>query len=144
VKSLEQQLVEKDLELRELRAKAGKPGVKKNSRQLISESGLPEPSQVRLRKRFQESDNPDVVKRAIAEEKAFVQKVRTGAGGQNQGDQASLVESYKLMGLSEKQAELAAGIETDVKNVTESRQSLAKAAKRLGMTEREAEIFSKI
>jgi hypothetical protein len=144
VKSLERQLQEKDQELRDLRNKGGNTGGQKKSRQLISESGLPEPSQVRLRKRFQESENPDVVKRAIAEEQAFVRKVRAGAGGQNQSDQARMVESFKLMGLSEKEAGIAAGVEVAVKDISESRQSLANAAKALGMSDAEAKLFSQI
>ena len=143
MKSLEQQLVEKDQELRELRKRVGKPGAAKNSvQQLISESGLPAAAQSRLLKRLPATAAEDVVKVAIGAERDFVRKVRAGT---NQGDQSTrLVESYKLMGLSEKQAQIAAGIETDVKNVTESRQSLANAARALGMSEAEAKIFSQI
>jgi hypothetical protein len=145
-KSLEQTLHEQDTELRELRKRVGKTGASTNRSMLLSkelvESGLPDASQARLRKQLPATAGKDEINAAIATEREFVRKVRAGT---NQGDQsARLVESYKLLGLSEKEAGIAANLEIAVKGITESRQTLANAAKALGMSDAEAKIFSQI
>jgi hypothetical protein len=140
MKSLEQTLHEQDTELRELRKKVGKTGAATNAvQQLISESALPAAAQVRLLKRLPATASKDVVKAAIATEGDYVRKL-TGA----QRDLCGLVESYRLIGLSEKEANLAAGVEVAVKDISESRQRLANAAKKMGMSDSEAAIFSQI
>ncbi len=148
MKSLEQQLTEQATELRELRKKAGKTGASTNRTLLtqeLSESRLPDAAQARLRKQLPATAGKDEIKAAIAQEQNYVFQLRSSASRQNQREQAArLAESYRGYGLSEKESELAAGVESDVKNVTESRQSLANAAKRLGMTDAEAAIFSAI
>jgi hypothetical protein len=145
VKSLERTLQEQDIELRELRKRVGKTGASTNLAQELSESGLPDAAQARVRKLLPASAGKDAIKQAIAQEREYVRKVRTGARAQNQGERASrLAESYKLMGLSEKEANLAAGVEVSVSNISEARQKLANAAKLLGMTDAEASVFSQI
>ena len=140
MKSLERQLLEKDTELRELRKNAGKtkPGASANVAQLLAESGLPEPAIARLRKKLPATEKADVIRLAISEERTYVRDVRTSVNG------VALVESYKLLGLNEREAGIAAGVEVAVKNIDESRSRLADAAKRLGLSEKEAAIFSQI
>ena len=141
VKSLEQQLNEQAEELRQLRGAGGKSTT---VAQLLSESGLPPSAQARLRKRIPITEKADVVKAAITDEKEYIRKLGL-QGTQNQGaDSARLVESYKFLGLSEKESKLAAGVEVAVTNVTEARQKLANAGKLLGLTDAQAAVFSEI
>src|ERR1700692_987462 len=144
VKSAEQHLKEQAAEIRELRKKAGMTDPS-TSRALLTqeltESRLPDAAQARLRKQLPATAGKDEIKRAIAQEQDYVWQLRASASRQNQREQASLLaESYRAYGLSERQAEIAAGVEIDVKNVTESRQSLANAARAMGMTDAEAKI----
>jgi len=155
MKSLQQQLDEKQLELRELRKKRGQSleiqlteaetelqqlrgtprrtaGDESRISQELADSGLPAAAQERLKKRF--AGKIDGLKEAIAEEKKYVRKVRA-AGATS--DSTQLVESYRGLGLSDREAKLAAGVETAIEGTAESRQRLTKAAKTLGMTESE-------
>ena len=97
MKSLEQQLQEKDRELRELRKTTKQGGASR--RTVLNESGPTD---------------------------------------------AKMVETYRLLGLSEKEAAIAANIQHTVGTIQESRQRLADAAKLLGMSEAEADLFSRI
>jgi hypothetical protein len=143
MKSLEQQLTEMSAEVRELRRAAGKSGTSTSVSQLLSDSGLPPASQARLRKRIPISETAAVVKAAITEEREYVRKL--GLSAQNHGaDSTRLYESYVSLGLTEKEARIAAGLEVAVTNVSESRQKLANAAKLLGLNEKEAAAFSRI
>lgn len=138
MKSLERQLQEQATEISELRKRLGKTGTATTLVQELSESGLPQAAQSRLQKRLPATATKEVIKRAIAEERELVRQIRTP------GNQARLAESYRLLGLSDKESGIAAGVEVAVKNITESRQKLANAALLLGMTEAQADIFSKI
>ncbi|MGD1214307.1 MAG: hypothetical protein ABR861_04895 [Terriglobales bacterium] len=138
MKSLEQQLHEQDQELRELRKRVGKPGATTNLAQELSESRLPEAAQARLRKRLPATATKDVIRRAISEERELVRQIRMPA------NQDRLVESYKAIGLSEKEAKIAARVESAVKDVTESQSKLANAARLLGLSEKEAAVFARI
>lgn len=139
MKSLEQQLAEKDAEIRELR--------KSVITQQLSESGLPEAAQARVRKRLHGSETTNEIKNAIAEEANYLRAVRASKKpAQKETDQATveLVESYKRMGLSEKEARIAAGVESSVENISESRRALRESAKLLGLTDSEADAFSRM
>lgn len=152
-KSLEQTLHEQDTELRELRKKVGKTGQLPESERLarqalqrtlgqqLSESGLPEATQARLRGRLGATSTNDEIKAAIVEEREYMQKIRAQPRILNLTE-SRLFESYKLIGLSEKEAGIAAGIDVAVSNISEARQKLANAAKLLGMTDAEASVFS--
>jgi len=149
MKSLEQQLNEQAEEIRQLR---GSPGRSTTTvAQLLSDSGLPPASQARLRKKIPLNEKADAVKAAITEEREYVRKL--GQGKQNQGDGfdlsvselgSRLVESYIALGLSTAEAKIAAGVETAVTNVSESRQKLANAAKTLGLSDAQAAAFAEI
>jgi hypothetical protein len=52
-----------------------------------------------------------------------------------------LVESYRRLGLSEKEAVIAASVESAVEDITKSRRQLRDAAKLLGMSDTEAELL---
>src|ERR1700691_3930678 len=94
VKSLENQLNEQAEELRLLRAIEreqaderklfGAGGKSTTVAQLLSESGLPQPSQARLRKQIPLTEKAEVVKAAIADEKEYIRKLGH-QGMQNQG-----------------------------------------------------------
>jgi DNA-directed RNA polymerase specialized sigma24 family protein len=145
MKSLEQQLVEKQREIDELRGTGGRSGVSGNLTRLLSESGLPEAAQSRLRKRLRATEKADVIKAAITEEKHYVLGVRSSASRQKQdGRSLELVESYRSLGLSEKEAKIAARVESAVENISESRQKLANAAKLLGLSDAECAEFANI
>jgi hypothetical protein len=145
MKSLEQQLTEMDAENRELRRTAGKSCTSTTVTQLLSDSGLPPASQARLRKRIALNEKADVVQAAIAAEKKYIRELGQGDGRQNQGaDSARLCESYRALGLSEKESRIAAGVETAVGNVSEARQKLADAAKLLGLSDAQGAHFSDI
>jgi hypothetical protein len=144
MKSLEQMLHEKDEELRELRKKVGKSGATSLAREL-SESGLPEAAIARLKRKLPANASTAVVKAMITEEKNYVLGVRAGAHRQSQDSQAlELVEGYKALGLSEKEAKIAARVESAVKDVNESQARLANAVRLLGLSEKEAAVFSRI
>lgn len=139
MKSLEQQLAEKDQEIRELR--------KTVITQELSESGLPEAAQARVRKRLRGSETAAEIKNAIAEEATYLRAVRASKKTTpKETDQATveLVESYKRMGLSEKEARIAAGVESAVEDISESRRSLREAFKFLGMSDTEADAASRL
>jgi hypothetical protein len=144
MKSLEHQLTEMQTEVLELRRAAGKSG-SSTSVTLISDSGLPPASQARLRKRIPLNEKADVVKAAITEEREYVRSLGV-QGKQDQGgaDNARLVESYVFLGLTEKEAKIAAGVEVAVTNVSEARQRLANASKLLGLTDAQAAAFAEI
>jgi hypothetical protein len=148
MKSLETKLAEAEQELKELRKTASKAGLT----QQLSESGLPAPAQARLRKRFEATGSIDGLKTAVAEEHEYVRQVRK-ASGRNQGGRTTetqegdaqrrrLFEGYRAFGLSEKEANLAAGIENAVEEIKESEQKLFDAAKNLGLSDAEAKAFS--
>lgn len=90
---------------------------------LLSESGLPTKAQERLRKQFAEAVEVTGMKEAIDEEKEYIKSftgkpaVVKNMGTENNGTQESdngdgkkpnLVESFQLLGMSEKEAQLAA------------------------------------
>ena len=146
MKSLEQQLKEKDDELRELRQKVSGSTVSTYLTQELSESGLPEVARARIRKQFQTATKTDGIKEAIAEERDYVRQARAGASRRSaQSDNSprtvDLVDCYRQFGLSKKEAELAAGVEDSVKNLNESEEKLFDAAKGMGLSELEAEWF---
>ena len=152
MKSLEQQLMEKDEEIRMLRQKLGKSAVATALAQELSESGLPEVAQARIRKRFETTGKADGIKAAIAEEQEYVREARkairkqinaSGAASSGAAPRVDLVDCYKAMGLSEKEARLAAGVESAVENITEARRELRNAAKSLGLNDAEADAFSR-
>jgi len=144
MKSLEEQLAEKDRELQELRRPGGK-----NAGKLVvqlSESGLPVAAQTRLAKRFESATNLDGLPKAIKEEHEYIRQVRkatarNNSGSTSEGD-ARLFESYKSLGLSDNEASIAAGVEKNIANIQESRKKLADAAKLLGLSDSEADAFS--
>jgi len=147
MKSLEQQLNEQAAEIRELRKTAGKKVVTTNLARELSESGLPDVSQSRVRKRLRGSETASEIKAAIAEERALVRSVRTRNQGGHvldlvEGDR--LVEGYRRIGLNEREARIAANVEEAVKGVQQNQAKLANAAKLLGMSDAEALVFSKI
>jgi hypothetical protein len=118
----------------------------------LSESGLPPAAQARLKKRFESAANLDGLKTAITEEHEYIRQVRkatarnsrTGSTQLSESDERkrSLVEGYKAMGLSEKEAMLAAGLEGAVEGIQESEQKLYDSAKAMGMSDAEAKAFS--
>jgi hypothetical protein len=147
MKSVETQLAEKESELRELR--------KTTIRLELKESGLPPFAQTRLMKRFEsESPNTGDVKKAIAEEQEYLRAVgwkrpRGSSGGTAEVSESDeqknrLVECYKAMGLSEREAQLAAGVEDAVAAIQESEKGLYSAAKSMGMSDSEAKIFTEL
>ena len=141
MKSLEQQLLEKENELRDLRKAVGKAGLV----QQLSESGLPAPAQARLRKRFEAAGNIDGLKTAITEEKEYLRKVNASprrVEQQQDTSQRSLVECYQAFGLTEKEAKIAAGVEGAIGEIKESEQRLYDAAKAMGLSDAEAKAFS--
>jgi hypothetical protein len=138
MRSLEQQLHEQDQELRELRKRVGKSGATTSLVRELSESGLPDAAIARLRKKLPATASASAIKAAIAEEKNYVRGVLKS------GRSLELVDSYKSLGLSEKEAKIAAGVESAVENISESRQKLANAAKLLGLSDAESDVFSRI
>jgi hypothetical protein len=119
VKSLEQQLHEKDEELRELRKTSGKKtDIGTRLIKELSESGLPATAQTRLRKRFEASGRIDGIKEAIAEEKSYVRQVRASASGEKQGSRrrgdvgGDLPMCLGKLCVSRSGADVAAAIET--------------------------------
>ena len=145
MKSLETQLHEKQQEIDELRRTPGKK-TDSTTRLIkeLSESGLPAAAQHRLRKRFETSGKIESLREAIREERDYVNKVHASANGNNQDEKQHLAESYRALGLSEKESAIAAGLEVTVKDVTEAHRRLANAAKLLGMSDAEAAVFSRI
>jgi len=145
MKSLEQQLNEQAAEIRELRKITGKKVATTNVARELSESGLPDISQSRLRKRLRGSESASEIKAAIAQERALVRSVRNQGGhvlDLVEGDR--LVEGYRRIGLNEREARIAANVEEAVKGVQQNQAKLANAAKLLGMSDAEALVFSKI
>jgi hypothetical protein len=144
VKSLEQQLLEKEQELQKLR----KTAVAAALTQELRESGLPDFAQAHVLKRFQATGRTEGVKEAIAEEAEYLRKLgankRAAAPSGGKPATVDLVESYKLLGLSQKEAAIAAGVEHAVADIQESRQKLADAARLLGLSDREADLFSRM
>ena len=71
-------------------------------------------------------------------------KKTTGTSESNAqtSDELSLVECYQTMGLTLKEAQVAAGVETTVVEMQESRRKLYDAAKGLGLTDAQADAFS--
>ncbi len=142
MKSLEMQLHEQAEEIRQLRGAGGKSTVA----QLLYDSGLPPVSQARLRKSIPITEKADIsiVKAAITKEKEYIRKLGY-QGTQNQGaDSTRLVESYVALGLNEKEAKIAAGVEAAVGDVSEARQRLQNAGKLLGLSDAQARVFSEI
>jgi hypothetical protein len=147
MKSLEQQLSEQDQELRELRKRVGKAALPTNLTRQLSESGLPDVSQSRLRKRLRGSESASEIKAAIAEERTLVRSVRTRNQGGHVLDLVEadrLVEGYRRIGLNEREARIAANVEEAVKGVQQNQAKLANAAKLLGMSDAECAVFAKI
>ena len=145
MKSLEQQLTEQATEIRELRKRAG-TGTGKDATitQLLSESGLPEAAQARIRKRLPAAKIEEI-REAIISEKDYIRKVRASASRKaTQEASTGLADAYRGLGLSTREAEIAAGVEAAVEQITESRQELISAAKLLGLSDKEAEVFSRI
>jgi hypothetical protein len=145
MKSLEQQLTEQATEIRELRKKAG-TGTGKDATitQLLSESGLPDAAQARIRKRLP-AGKIEEIREAIRSEKDYVRNVRTSLSEKaTQKAGAELADAYLAMGLSPREAAIAAGVESAVQSISESRKQLIEAGKLLGLNEREAEAFSQI
>lgn len=146
MKSIEQQLTEKEAELQQLRKSAGAGTIK----QKLSESGLPPIAKDRLRKRFEKAGTVEGLDRAITEERDYVRQVRAQNGrrgnipleesGSSMEDR--LVEGYKAIGLSDAEARVAAGIEGAVHTMKESETKLYGAAKAMGMTDAEAKLFA--
>jgi hypothetical protein len=134
VKSLEQQLHEQAEEIRQLRGSGGRSTTA--AQKLISDSGLSPDSKARLRKRIPLNEKADVVEAAITAERDVVKAAIAKT--------ASLYESYISLGLSEKEAKIAAGVETAVTSVTEARQQLSDAGKLLGLSDAQAAHFSDI
>ncbi|HMB83975.1 MAG TPA: hypothetical protein VKI40_08005 [Terriglobales bacterium] len=145
MKSLEQQLNEQAAEIRELRKITGKKVATTNVARELSESGLPDISQSRLRKRLRGSESASEIKAAIAQERALVRSVRNQGGHVLDLVEADrLVEGYRRIGLNEREARIAANVEEAVKGVQQNQAKLANAAKLLGMSDAEALVFSKI
>jgi hypothetical protein len=149
MKSLEQQLLEKENEIRDLRKTAGKAALV----QQLSESGLPAAAQARLRKRLESAQNLDGLGAAITDEREYIRQVRKanarsqdGRSTETQESDAgkrSLFDGYRAaFGLSEKEARLAAGIENAVDEINESQQKLYDAAKAMGLSDAEAKAVS--
>jgi hypothetical protein len=149
MKSLETQLHEAQQEIRKLQGKDSLNTVAKK----LAESGLPKIAQERLAKRLQSAgiiEERDIQK-AIAEEHDYVRQVqkasgkkttRTSESNAQTSDELSLVECYQTMGLTLKEAQVAAGVETTVVELKESRKKLHDAGKSLGLTDAEADAFS--
>lgn len=92
---------------------------------LLSESKLPTVSQDRIKKQFADATKVEGMKEAIDAEVEYVKSLgvqkttkNLGAGANDENTeadktkrQANLVESYKLLGMSEAKAKLAAGVE---------------------------------
>jgi hypothetical protein len=89
---------------------------------LVTESGLPKPAQERLLKQFAEAESEATVAEAIADEKKYLESVTgkkpvkvTGMGESatseetdDEPKEADMTESFKLLGLDENQAKIAA------------------------------------
>lgn len=144
MKSLEQQLTEQAEEIRRLRKNPGAGTGKDAIATLLSESGLPDAAQARIRKRLP-AGNVLEIREAILSEKDYVRKVRASTSRKATQESAiGLADAYRGLGLSPREAEIAAGVEAAVEQITESRQELISAAKLLGLSDKEAEVFSRI
>lgn len=141
MKSIEQQLHEKEQELSELRKTLSRTALT----QELRESGLPEAAQNRLRKRFKGSETAGEIKALIDGEKDYIRQVRSSGWSRKAASEAvDLVESYRRLGLSAKEAAIASGVEAEVENISESRIRLRDAFKLLGMSEEQADAASQI
>jgi hypothetical protein len=148
MKSIETQLVEKERELSALRKAANKTTLRLD----LSESGLPAAAQTRIQKRFESAESLGDLKKAITEEHEYIRQARKanarsssarlGELSESHQRSASLVEGYRAMGLSEKEAKLAAGMEDAVEDMKESQERLYNSAKSMGMSDAEAKAFS--
>ena len=131
MKTLEQQLQESQSEIARLKGEltesqkaTGKAKASEAFAKMLTESKLPQVAKDRLVKQFAEAISVEGMKEAIVAEQEYVKSLSTGKTTKNLGveqngtheesdpvkvDEATFVESYRKMGLSEKEAKLAAG-----------------------------------